>query len=193
MLKRDTEPGIARCIIVSLLAWRNNTQLPILSPNDICYEAHREQSILGYRAFAEGFISPLWSKIQETHFQRLRRRNKGVNWASLLLRQMWDILWSMWETRNELVQQAHLQQTSPEMLALNSQIEIEYEAGFGNLPRQYHRHFSIPLRKMMRKTKGYKQQWILLIHNLRQLHEVRGNESLQRTFIINWLQRFSGR
>ena len=59
------------------------------------------QSHIGWTGFLEGFLSPLWAEQQEQYFRSLDNWRSGCRWAVELSKQLWKLVFSMWEHQND--------------------------------------------------------------------------------------------
>ena len=96
-----THPSIRTTILQSLHRWSHD--LPVLSPPTtvpFLQQAIDEQAQLGWDAALFGFWSTAWTEAQDSYFRFLGKRNSGRRWLSLLIQQLWDTAWDLWEHRN---------------------------------------------------------------------------------------------
>ncbi len=78
--------------------------------------------------------------IQHPCFQSLGKRTTGRSWATLLIVQLWQLLWNQWDHRNEVDKNTMHLERQLQIEALDERIQNEYELGPTNL-LNYDRQF----------------------------------------------------
>ena len=56
--------------------------------------------MIGWWNFMLGRITPKFAAVQQQHYMSMEKRQQGKTWSRKLIRQLWDIAWTMWEHRN---------------------------------------------------------------------------------------------
>ena len=108
-------------------------------------ECLRAQSRIGWIGFLEGCLSPKWADLQEEHFQALDKRRSGRRWAVELSKQLWKLVFSMWDHRNStLFMTSKIEELSGIQIVKNA-IQQERLWGLGSLDPSFQPYLSLPL------------------------------------------------
>ena len=193
LLDQDTDPGVAHGIIQSLKAWRDGTPLPDTTYLGSWQDAFQNQTIIGWHGFFEGFLAPQWSQLQHMHYQDIKSRKTGARWTTKLIKKLWNILWDIWEFRNETVMTSEIVLHSPENEAINRQIDQEYDKGLDQIPARWCNLFQQPAQVTKGKSILYRKEWIATVEKLRIQYGGQHPISAQREFLSHWINRYEGR
>ena len=111
----------------------------------------------------EGFLSPLWASAQEKYFQLIDQRRSGRRWAVGLSKQLWKLVFSMWEHRNEVPFTATKVDDLSGIAIVKQAILRERTTGLGNVDPAYKPYFSIPLASFSKMKSIDLRRWLCLI------------------------------
>ena len=164
MHQRLAAPELASAIINGLQAWRNNQpmiaerySLPLLK------DAVETQHRLGWRGFIHGFTAKQWALAQSNYLHFKNSRVSGKRWIAALIRKMWEVIWSLWRYRNELI---HDQTNSPIRkitTMLNIAMLKELQFGLQGLPTKYAYLFKKQFSEVLKTSINQKKQRILTV------------------------------
>lgn len=149
MADSNTEPTIAAHLIETLRLWRQDkrSNLAGVYPSSIInkkmFQAFSDQQKLGWDRFLEGSIASQWAVIQQDYLNKINEtRSTGISWAAKLVKKMWGLLHSVWNTRNEYI---HNSENMVEIIHggqyLQDAIRKEYEQGIQELHKDFKRLF----------------------------------------------------
>ena len=139
---------------------------PTTSPElEECLNA---QSRIGWLGFLEGFISPKWADIQEEHYKTQEKRRSGRRWAVELSKQLWKMVFSMFDHRNSaLFTTSKIEELSGIQIVKNA-IQQERSWGLGSLDPSYQPYLSLPLSSFLKMKSIDLRRWLCLIRQARE-------------------------
>jgi hypothetical protein len=80
-----------------------------------------------------GRPSNWWRDVHHRYYEWLKRRNTGKAWLQAVIKKVWEVLWDMWDHRN----QVRLGTITPAMRReadiINAQITQQFEEGLVGL------------------------------------------------------------
>lgn len=139
---------------------------PTTSPGlKICLQA---QSRIGWVGFLEGFLSPKWSEQQELYFQEIDKRRSGRRWAVELSKQLWKLVYSMWEHRNTTLFTTSKIDNLSGISIVKRAIQQERSWGLGALDPIYQPYLSLPLSSFLKMQSIDLRRWLCLIRQARE-------------------------
>ena len=147
------------------------------------------QNQIGWDHFMMGRISKLWSTLQSQHYQAIKSRRTGERWATNLLKQIWNIHWSMWNHRNEVL---HSTGNHPVLGSrrFDKEISRELKKGCALLHSTERYLFAVTMDDVKEWTAIRKQKWLRTVSAARYSSSVRHQSTQQsRLCMHNWLQR----
>ena len=134
------------------------------------HEAIRAQDVLGWDKFILGFWPLQWEGAQSQYLQSLQCKLTIKRWIISLIRKLWDIIWDMWEHRNEKL---HHSEQGELVLQLNMEVAAEYRRGHSHLSRKEKTLFQRPVTSILQSSIPYKQLWLQRIQSARQKQALR--------------------
>ena len=156
LIETHTTPLLAQSICQRLQNWRSNSEflvLPLsLSPE--MSDAIHDQDFLGWDKFLLGFWSKQWEGAQERYLQSIQSKTTIKRWITAIIRKLWDIVWDMWEHRNEKL---HHSEQGEIVAQLNNDISHEYQHGCTNLSKSGKALFKRPLGMLLMSSIPQKQ------------------------------------
>ena len=135
---------------------------PELGP---CLQAQRQ---IGWIGFLEGFISPLWASQQQQYFNSKDQQRSGHRWAVGLSKQLWKLVFSMWEHWNETLFTTTKVDDLSGIQIVKRAIIREQTLGLGNLDVSYQPYLSLPLSSFSKMKSIDLQRWLCLIRRARE-------------------------
>ena len=126
------------------------------------------QSTIGWIGFLEGFLSPQWSDQQEQYFQSIDQRRSGKRWAVGLSKQLWKLVFSMWEHRNEALFATTKVDDLSGIQMVKRAILKERNIGLGTLDQSYTPYLSLPLSSFSKMKSIDLRRWLCLIRQARE-------------------------
>jgi len=121
----------------------------------------REQNVIGWNHFYEGWLSKGWISAQQAHYVKIKSMKTGGRWAVALIKKLWDMAWDMWEHRNEVLHERENLVTKSMGIHLSRRVTRVFLdlcsrplcANDCNLVR-------LPLSKLLERTVNYKTHWL---------------------------------
>ena len=104
-----THPRITRALYHVLRRFGSRPDFDTYVPDDyedpiqLCLNA---QTHLGWTGFLEGFLTYDWAATQHNYFEAQGSRKTGRRWAIGLSTQVWHLVFTMWQHRNECLHEA---------------------------------------------------------------------------------------
>ena len=150
-----------------------------------CLEA---QSKIGWIGFLEGFLSPQWSIEQEQYFRSIDQRRSGKRWAVGLSKQLWKLVFSMWEHRNEALFATTKIDDLSGIQMVKRAIIRERNIGLGTLDQSYKPYLSLPLSSFSKMKSIDLRRWLCLIRQAREESGVIYNDEITTdTALREWV------
>ena len=128
-------------------------------------KAAQEQDEIGWKNIFKGHLSSKWAHLQMKHFSKMYANSPSLyNWSKNIILQFYDISYSMWSHRNEIVHDDFEEKLNKkESDALKKEITQEYMKGHTNIMRYHKFMFQDSLTSLMKKTVIEKKYWLLTI------------------------------
>ena len=148
----------------------------------------RRQARLSWTQFLQGFLSTEWAETQQEYYRSKGSRKTGRRWAVNLSKQLWRIIFGMWNHRNqEMFSEEKVNQLSGEEL-LKRAIQRELAAGLQGLSPLYSNYFRTDTRRMFEKPVSYMKQWLVIIRRGRMENGTRYTDEIERNEIVReWI------
>ena len=191
MRKADTHPSIRAGISQVLWHYRSNeetreTFLPPDMDEEVNQCFHR-QSTLGWTQFLHGFLSTAWAETQHRYYKAKGSRKTGRRWAVNLSKQLWWIVFGMWDHRNQEMFSGKVDILCGEAL-LKQAISRELTRGLGRLSPLYHSYFQTTTRAMFKKATKVMKQWLVVIRKGRLLQGTQYDDEIERSLEVQvWI------
>ena len=116
----------------------------------------------------EGFLSPYWATIQESHFRLLGLRRSGLKWAIGLSTQLWIFVFSMWDHRNTILFQNGKVEELSGIQKVKRAIVKEKGLGIGELDPSFAPYLSLPQSAFDQMKSIDLRKWLAMIRNARE-------------------------
>ena len=193
MEKKYTNPDVSQAILTRLRAWHDYRPIP--SPSWQCTFAPSllSQNSIGWYPFLMGHVSNHWKSVQQAYYSWLGRRRTGKKWVRLLIVQLFNVSWDMWEHRNAIKHNTLTAAKLREIQSLDDTIRDEYSIGTTDLSPRDQKWLSLPLDTVLTEYDiNQKQQWIVSIAQARIRWKRRGerlrhSQNTSRQLLRNWL------
>ena len=100
-MQKTTSLAIMTAVLIHMDAYQQNSDPKNTNelPNELQLVATYQKTI-GQRSFGEGLISRHWQTVQREHCRLKGGHETSKRWVSKLIQHIWEISWTMWETRN---------------------------------------------------------------------------------------------
>ena len=97
-----THGQLQTAILQRLTLWQCQDPLLPVQGNRSLKAAIHDQDQLGWENFLMGRIAPSLGAYQQVHYTHTGSRRTGDSWTSQLITQLWQVMWKMWEHRNQI-------------------------------------------------------------------------------------------
>ena len=163
MDSRSTHPDIKSALLDLLHHHRFGSPLPETVPQSIA-QAVKSQRIIGPRGLTEGLLAREWASLQDAHYRALpAKRRSGNRWAALLIEQLWEMGFSMWEHRNKIMHSPDSVQAKQDLEKADTQIQEEFGTGGADLPTSAQHLFRLTLKQRLKQNLSDKEHWLRLV------------------------------
>ena len=136
MINEGTNPQLADVIISRLGAWRAKDPLQPVTRPVALMPAMAEQDEIGWENFILGRISTKWVHFQQVHYQNCHSCKMGSAWAAKLIRQLWLVVWKMWQHRNNINTSTLTAQQKRDRAHLLGRVNQEFAKGKSTLLKE---------------------------------------------------------
>ncbi len=182
-------------IIESLVgAVCNNPPTPAEVGHDpSLHVAMLQQAVIGFELIVEGWLAIEWEGAQKSYFKLLNSHKSGQRWMICLLQRLWQIVWDMWEHRNEVLHHQQNQATNVNTRDLDKAIKRLYDQAIFRLPHTLDRYLTKKsLRTILRlprecKMKCAKAMNIALTHIKNKQEKERRDRTSMCRRLYRWL------
>ena len=175
----DTHPALRAGISQVLWNYRAGNNTETFIPPDLDTEVQQcfvRQSRLGWTQFLHGFLSHSWAETQGKYYKARGSRREGRRWAVNLSKQLWWIVFGMWDHRNQEMFSGKADVLGGQDL-LKQAIQRELQRGIDTLSPVYTPYFRTTTRSLFKKPIEKMKQWLVVVR--------RGRMALQETYTDN--------
>jgi hypothetical protein len=164
-----TAPAICQAIMSQLTEGLNSEQRPLSGSYNVgIRRAIAYQKVLGWEQFMKGRITFHWAILQDFEFRRRQQWNTGASWAAQMVRATWDISWSLWDHRNEILHTSDVLDKLLDMDSIDFAIIEEWHAGDEALWMIDRRQFrGISLDELLAKPSRFRREWLIYVRQAR--------------------------
>ena len=175
-----TDPEITQAICTSLRAWHDGTHLPpMATDNATLQQAIREQDMIGWRSFIDGFHSLAWRDCQQTYLQRIRSQRNSLVWKAKVTRRIWKIAWDLWTHRNTILHTCGESTHRSEIPHIDQEIRNEYHRGYAGLTARHRHLFTRTLDHLLQASYPNKRAWLASVYAARD-HAASTSQQIRR-------------
>ena len=172
MTSTSTDPEIQAAIYFALRQFNKegnyetyvDPSLPIGELRD-CVIA---QSKIGWTGFLEGLISPKWAKVQQLYFRQIGSRRTGLRWATGLSKELWKLVFSMWDHRNSVLFAKGKVDELSGLSIVREAIVFEQRLGLGQLDPVFLPYIKLPAASFSKMKSIDLRRWLSLIRQARE-------------------------
>jgi hypothetical protein len=191
LLKAGTMPDLRHAIVSRLKAWKihspqTDPQYTWPGVNDLV----RTQDLVGWRSFLEGCVLHDWAAKQQAYYDWLQRKNTGKRWTTTLIKKLWEVIWDMWQQRNDELKNPTSSASLREHTRLDVLISVEYN-NIRCLARKDRRWFRRPKEVVYTESIDYKNQWLESVSLARARYSRRHhpNYTSERAYMRQYIRR----
>ena len=170
MRDSGTEPDIQDAIYQAIKQFPSTGDNVITNrtwgrPLRLCVAA---QNRIGWLGFLEGILTPNWARLQEAHFRQSDSRRSGLRWATSLSKQLWTLVFSMWDHRNTIL----FSKSKVDELSGISKIKLaivqERSIGLGPLDQYFAPYLALSQSSFDKMKSIDLRRWLSLIRSTRE-------------------------
>ena len=172
MRHRKTDPTIRRGLVHTLRHFNkpdpayNSYMYPLLHGEYLtCFQSQAE---IGWIGFLEGLLSDQWAKLQEKYFRRLNLRRSGLRWAIELSKQIWKLVFWMWDHRNSVLFNTDTIDQLSGIQKVKIAVEQERSLGLGTLDPSFLPYLNLKHCSFSKMTSLDLRRWLSLIRQARE-------------------------
>jgi hypothetical protein len=116
----------------------------------------------------KGRIVTHWAALQDHEFRRRQLRHSGTTWATSLVLAIWDLSWSLWDHRNDVLHNTDAHDRFLDMDSIDLSIIEEWHVGSDTLlPIDKMQFRGITLDKLLACPSRFRQEWLLYVQQAR--------------------------
>jgi hypothetical protein len=157
-------------IIGRLREWHDGSPLSDVPWDCTFREAVLDQDTIGWYPFLLGQVSIHWKSVQHAYYQSLGLDNTGKQWVRLLILQLFNISWDMWEHRNGIKHKTLTPAKRRAIQLLDQRIYSEFATGSRHLLPRDKRWLRGSAHDLVAKLDTVqKSQWLASVANARQM------------------------
>jgi hypothetical protein len=191
--EQDTLPAISQLILSRLNDWRNNRPFTQHQCTPALQAALDKQDQIGWWNFLLGRVAIDFATLQTQHYQEQGRRRTGRTWLSALIKQLWDVSFTMWEHRNHILHGDMTPRKLQQFRILQTQAQEQFHIGTGTLLPEDH-HWLQDKESVLALDLPSLQLWYKSITLARESFEAQTFATRQRlansrAFMRNWLHQ----
>lgn len=165
MRKTDTEPNIRAGLSQVLWAYRETEGNRMIVPNGLpvrINECFRQQATIGCTQLLNGLLTTEWARVQDQYYKSRGSRRHGRRWAINLSKQLWKLVFGMWDHRNTILFSGEdVIMNGEELLRYAIQQELAY--GIGRLSPIYAHYLQTTTKQLFKKSIQHQKQWLSVI------------------------------
>ena len=171
MENSHTHPEIGRAISATLRNFNKDESYdsfvdPLAEgPIRECLQA---QVKIGWVGFLEGLFSTQWAKLQEEYFRSTDLRRSGLRWAVNLSKQLWKLVFTMWDHRNTVLFTTSKIDELSGIAQIKQAILQEKELGLGKLDPSYAPYLTLSSSSFSNMKTIDLRRWLSLIRQARE-------------------------
>ena len=135
-----------------------------------CFES---QAKIGWTGFLEGMLSSKWATVQDRAFKNRGSKKSGRKWAVELSKQLWRLVFSMWDHRNNVLFATSKLDELSGIAKVKQAIAEERARGLGTLDPSFRPYFALTTESFSKMKSINLRRWLSLI---RQAREDQGTE-----------------
>ena len=172
--QKQTHPTLARVLYKILRKFgtddKDDTYVPT-GYDDTIQSCINAQSHLGWTSFLEGFITTDWATVQQQFYTSIRSRRTGRRWAIEMSKQVWIMVFQMWNHRNRCLHDTDAGDVLSGIDYVNNAIQYEHSMGLDTLDTVYAPYFRQTEASLLKMTSQKKRNWLSLIRRAREVHK----------------------
>lgn len=185
---------LIQALIDNLNAWRNRTPFPDHAFDDnLVNQALLRQDEIGWRGALDGFLSNKWREAQHQYLHSIKSRRKSLYWMSRVQRLIWELVFAMWNHRNNHLHGDNDKLHQVELRALDQETQNEWNAGLNGLNRRdYGNLFKGSLQQRLDANINDKRMWLATVWMAREAHQEGTRRNINRAsldFCVRWGRR----
>ena len=191
MHRQDTDPLIQHALLQILQTFQKrqdfNTYVPTGYPDSLqrCLNA---QSHIGITNMLEGMLTYDWALEQQKYYNANKSRKTGHRWAVGLSAQLWNIIYYMWDHRNNILHNNKELASLSGMDVVKDAIQIKLQRGLATLDPLYYSYFTYKPQDIANMKSDDARNWLVLI---RRTQEAKGfiynNQISQSKPLQKWI------
>ena len=178
-------------VLLRLKQWQQGAVLTAVKTNKWkLKDTFSAQDAMGWELFMEGCVSSEWARVQQHYLTWMGSRKTGKRWVSLLITKLWEVSWSMWDNRNDVLHNAMTPRKQLEIDAVHAEIRQQYAMGCADLRESDQRCFQKDKEDIILLELAYKKKWLVLVKLARtRPSRTDGRYYVEQKGLERWLQQ----
>ena len=160
MDKEKVQPEIIHAVSNIWTNWCDQRHIITSSNCDVIAQALRQQQLIGWKSFLEGFWAKNFRLGQENYLAVNGIQKSALLLLSKVQRRIWHIAWLIWTDRNTYLHEARNSIHPQEETQLNDEIAYEHRKGLASLPTVYQPVFNTTLQQILTRSIQHKVAWL---------------------------------
>ena len=171
MHRQDTDPLIQNALLQILRTFQKrqdfDTYVPTGYPDSLqrCLNA---QSHIGITNMLEGMLTYDWALEQQKYYTANKSRKTGHRWAVGLSAHLWNIIYYMWDHRNNILHNNEELASLSGLDVVKDAIRIELQRGMATLDPLYYSYFTYKPQDIANMKSDDARNWLVLIRRARE-------------------------
>ena len=170
-MKRHSDPALIEAVITVLRQYNKPGDFDIFVPRGLqpdLKECVQAQARIGWTGFLEGLLSSHWAKYQQRYYKSIHSQRSGVRWATELSKQLWQLVFTMWDHRNNALFDKDTVDKLSGLEKVRRAIAMERRIGLGNLDQSFAPYFNLPTSSFTTMKAINLRRWLSLIRQARE-------------------------
>ena len=147
------------------------------------------QTHLSWTGFLEGFLTTDWAATQHQYYVTQQSRKTGRRWAIGLSTQVWRLVFSMWQHRNDCLHESDNLDRLSGLDQVDIAVRQERALGIGTLDPVYVPYFKQSTASLLKLSSTKRRQWLALVRRAR---ESQGHRYIDEISTAASLRRWIG-
>ena len=191
LYQKQTEEQLAEGLIQTLRQFNKPGDFESFIPSGLkddlksCFEA---QAMIGWTGFLEGMMTTKWAEFQDSIFKKRGSRKSGHRWAVELSKQLWKLVFSMWDHRNSVLFAKDKVDKMSGIDKVKRAISEERARGVGTLEPSFRPYFALSTDAFSKMKSINLRRWLSLIRQAREDQGIEYADEFSTSFALrDWI------
>ena len=144
--------------------------------------------MIGWTGFLEGVMTTKWAEFQDSIFKKRGSRKSGHRWAVELSKQLWRLVFSMWDHRNSVLFAKDKVDKMSGIDKVKRAISEERARGVGTLDPSFRPYFALSTDAFSKMKSINLRRWLSLIRQAREDQGIEYADEFSTSFALrDWI------